>query len=1580
MQIKVTYRRQNTSSYDWAAQSKTTTITYTEANITSGIASHTKNKDELISCDFVMTNLTEATAKSIASLIKDIKAPTFSIKSDSATSIIATTTLNGHPKKEIKLCRSIDLFRLINLINIDSIQLERNTVFNIPDAMTDRALHPEEISNLAMRIKGDATLRFSSTKTALSILKALTESSAFIGKSEYANLCFDGLNCSLNKGYQKNTLAFHFTELSHFIDVEALIKGIIAASAAYSSEIHLPENTDTSCLSPLLTWIRSGVYQNSLKILIGKTPPNDIEEALRKITERNAQLQNSKKSNGYSHQKKYSLSLKNQTLSEDDFSAIKGFYTGFPELNAISFHDCIIKAPIFFSWLPLHTKLQTLTLTDCTLSDEVLDALSSSILNTTLLEILTVNDCKIDYNRLLQTLVNATELPKLTNINLACADFNHDLQTTLDLTVKLKDVTITLKKASGYSQYDGRNSSFSSRAIDLSDVDLDTPSLTNALRILKPSTQLESLNVSKKAFQYGTATQLLDTVTGIKTLKRLTLDGSSFENDSTELLAALFNVAHLEQISIKQTSFDFVSVFEQMGETIPARVKYDNSQFADLIYIKNAILSADKSQDTPSWQSLTLERINFIRLFTEPNSKKLTERLLGQLFGLACAKKLTFSECTFNDEALSWCLSASDQKTRIIELDLTKSQFDNDKPEKIIIDFLLSHKRERLSLTGTNLNSNTLFSGLLDQESLTTTISFGWGQHWPRFDYLRELNQCLQINDTTQELRLPGLNDTLLPRLCRVLSSSQHLTALDLSNDCHITDTAPLMESISQCRSLKKVNLCIKISDDAMNNLANYLASPTCALQDLCLAGCSITAPALHRLAEGLKENKSIIKLNLDFIPAVLSDLDTLGIALFHNHTLTMLTCLEKTAFGNQKDHENHFKQLIPFIADFAHALKYGEKKTSESKQKRKKNSNTPKSSLLHVHLFQQNIESLATNATLRKNYADLKNLLSDNTSELQKCLAELISNVPNIDTIKAFFNYGKGPSPYACDAAGDTILHVAVKRNLQEVIKAYFRAYRDWTIDISLPNNHNETARSLAEQSGIPALIELITHPDKAPLIEAGEPVKSAKKHAADTTTSTSVIATPSALPDMLSEEHALEPLAKKQAIDLNEPSAMDCDTTHHDDIVTLLKTAPETPDTLSQANALFQLLTTRELNEGLYLGLAIKVKKVRFATLLIRQGIDINYPQDKDAFALTIAAALNVRPIFELLCAHPSLSHESVGQTIAYCESNQQAFHAYYLQRCQERALAPFLNNDSVQWIKAMPVVHASKNPNKVVVIPSQSIQQQLFFKNTYTQNVLMKRVDSLDEAQKEGGNPVNACFTFITSGPTKNSRQTIQVPFDLPEQSYHVSIGNGQNLSLAQLRAKMQSRSEIGLELVADPRLFEKNHANFVNPMTITDEDELKDETFCYRFHHGEQSLVSALEDQAIVTQLCEKLFSTETFVWGSKIYGIVLDICSPNYVCSNCTLAILSAQSPTSSVFLRLLADTLSNNSCRLPTLSPIKMITRVGSYKAFEKANPVTLAEHATICIDLKSTGNKMILQEDIIQTAGTMTHFHSRNK
>ena len=114
-------------------------------------------------------------------------------------------------------------------------------------------------------------------------------------------------------------------------------------------------------------------------------------------------------------------------------------------------------------------------------------------------------------------------------------------------------------------------------------------------------------------------------------------------------------------------------------------------------------------------------------------------------------------------------------------------------------------------------------------------------------------------------------------------------------------------------------------------------------------------------------------------------------------------------------------------------------------------------------------------------------------------------------------------------------------------------------------------------------------------------------------------------------------------------------------------------------------------------------------------------------------------------------------------------------------------------------------------------------------------------------------------------------------------------------------------------------------------------------------------------------------------GCKVYGAVLDVFSPRYVCPNCELAILGEQHLEGSVFLRELSKFLKGQECQLSSKKGLRMITRVSSVRPCNGRELVTPKQHEAMAIELRACGNRYILQRDVTQRDEMLTQFESTN-
>ena len=302
-------------------------------------------------------------------------------------------------------------------------------------------------------------------------------------------------------------------------------------------------------------------------------------------------------------------------------------------------------------------------------------------------------------------------------------------------------------------------------------------------------------------------------------------------------------------------------------------------------------------------------------------------------------------------------------------------------------------------------------------------------------------------------------------------------------------------------------------------------------------------------------------------------------------------------------------------------------------------------------------------------------------------------------------------------------------------------------------------------------------------------------------------------------------------------------------------------------------------------------------------------------------------------------------------------------------------------------MRVCFGATTAHNKLFIDSHEKQMRLMMQNKFSTSILKsrKKIKSVeaDLEKEEEGNPVTASFTFIVSAQKHLSRShntrdcitiTLDPTVDLSAMHHITKDPDDQVMSSEAIRQSVAARVKRGETLKRN--IDERPHKS---PEEIIDETKLVKRSFEALFHHGEQSLASALEHKKVLDYLIRQLSAHAQFTHGCKIYGVILDIHSPRYVCSNCEIGILSVQHPSSSPFLNNLTEAIRQLGCVTPVLSPLRMVTRIGSYQEFDRAT-ITPEEQLDNCLDLRMLGNKIILQQDLVVSANPTMQFNSRVK
>ncbi len=406
--------------------------------------------------------------------------------------------------------------------------------------------------------------------------------------------------------------------------------------------------------------------------------------------------------------------------------------------------------------------------------------------------------------------------------------------------------------------------------------------------------------------------------------------------------------------------------------------------------------------------------------------------------------------------------------------------------------------------------------------------------------------------------------------------------------------------------------------------------------------------------------------------------------------------------------------------------------------------------------------------------------------------------------------------------------------------------------------------------------------------------------------------------------------------------------------------------------------------------LHLAVRAGTVRLVKLLLRFNGDVNVKvvsndESNNHTALTWALLTRNLEILQILLLSPDLEKGTVEIALQCAEAWKSS--SALIESLKIRLKSPFLDRkQNTHWLKDMRICFGASSAHNTLFIESHEQQMRLMIQNKFSSSILRSRkkikLEEENLEKEEEGNPVTASFTFIVStrkhlSRSHNTRDCITITLD-PDlnlsSEHHITKGDGeQTLNTDEIRQLVQVRTKRGEEL-SKRDFSQRKHKSSEE---IADETRLEKRSFEALFHHGEQSLAAALEQKQVLDYLIKQLLAHSKFTNGCKLYGVVLDIHSPRYVCSNCEIGILSIQHPASSPFLNNLAEALKQLGCVLPQLSPLRMITRIGSYQAFERET-ITPEEQLDTCLDLRMLGNKIILQQDLVVSANPTMQFNSR--
>lgn len=323
------------------------------------------------------------------------------------------------------------------------------------------------------------------------------------------------------------------------------------------------------------------------------------------------------------------------------------------------------------------------------------------------------------------------------------------------------------------------------------------------------------------------------------------------------------------------------------------------------------------------------------------------------------------------------------------------------------------------------------------------------------------------------------------------------------------------------------------------------------------------------------------------------------------------------------------------------------------------------------------------------------------------------------------------------------------------------------------------------------------------------------------------------------------------------------------------------------------------------------------------------------------------------------------------------------------RKSAQVPDHPTSGIHWSRQLAVIYGSryKASKKTVAINAEKKHAQLTLQNVFCrQRLFNPEVASTEDKIKDfPGNPVTASLVFIVSTERykrgeHHERQKIWINLDFIGE-YHVNDledhGDPDSYS-EQVKQRIIQRIE-----AAPDDIFMQESSKKYPPLNKDEIEQLfkaqllnNDPNYRLAFHHGEQALLNALEEEKTIENIIAKLLQEPKINQGCKIYGVILNIHSPRYVCENCEAAILGVQNSARSLFLQRLCKKLTQHGYIIPHYSPLRMTTLVSSYIPYH-SEQVSQAEHQLFTVDMRECNNMVILSKDLSVFDSSFTQHHS---
>ena len=345
--------------------------------------------------------------------------------------------------------------------------------------------------------------------------------------------------------------------------------------------------------------------------------------------------------------------------------------------------------------------------------------------------------------------------------------------------------------------------------------------------------------------------------------------------------------------------------------------------------------------------------------------------------------------------------------------------------------------------------------------------------------------------------------------------------------------------------------------------------------------------------------------------------------------------------------------------------------------------------------------------------------------------------------------------------------------------------------------------------------------------------------------------------------------------------------------------------------------------------------------------------------------------RAILALLLSDPEIKvilslKNSVGNTPAQVLDPRQ--DQALMNELQDAAKKiPPSDQPGVIWAKKMTFFWGSQSPQKALPVDLDAVHYNL-----------KAEVDK----KSGGGMRLSAALTFVLSDLGSKQRKAITV---------HLS--HGESAHVSDFFEYERSASTGGLLALKNRQIERVRH---MSAMETTDEHEQytvalsekgiiasfdsdhSDPSFPQLFHHAEQALLAKLmetDTQAfLIKQLKEKLQNTASE--DVKVLGVIVSVHSPNYVCSNCELALIAESLHCPDGFIAGLSAQLQKAGFHLPFMQQLRVTVTAGSTNSCRKGKKEA-TDHLDYQMDLRCMPG-ILVQQDLASTSEPLTSFRSR--